>query len=465
MFCEFDKIKDDFMADANRSMVSRRDAYTPIYTAIEEYIHKHNLILSTQNRLRVSAVIGMFTYDIFCHDCVEHATELTNILAELDGYVQLNTILPWRRLVIISRCVPIATVHGLPQIANCNNIASAFEIAVVPGRFRSMLQFASSVELIEVYRRLYSLSTNAEWPDLVDIAATMHDASTYAGGSRNRKSKHKLKPGDGNTINDRDKQKSKKDKKDKTKSKKDKHKSKKDKKDKHRDKQKSKKNKHDIARGPIVHKKNKHDKHRELTTKVLDLLAHYVIYIGETAKAILTNKSPGRVKGICTVPCKVIVSTLRESIGALIAVKKTQADVPYDPRMFRYILTMGKIPIAELYNCATYDPIPVIRSSTYMLGNTYVLMRFALIDLYTCRYLQCAGRLSEDTYAGIVKKLTSELRCFRDVGGAFTTDYVGTYVALSVYTKKHQTKIRRYTPRVYKTQNGEYRSAKFDSRQ
>ena len=417
MFANFDKIGDEVMADCDKSVITRRIPYTAIYTAIEEYINKHRLIVSMQGRLLKSMAAGMFVYDVFCQDCTKTANALANILSELSGYVEMSTKLARQKLIITIRCVLVATFYALPNVIQGPAIAISeiFTTTNLPGRFCSMLHFSNEIELIEVYHRLYCLHSSADWPDLAARELDMYATITHKRGGRRKQYRGQ----------------------------------------------------HSKVQEAGTKTEKKHIGIAEYIATAMHSLAGMAIYIGETAKALLSNKTVTRLQGITWHPIAVAMTTLNGVFGRELSVKKCTIDAPFDVRLRRYTVSIGKHVLIELYNSAKYEPIPVVRFREFMIGNAYVLLRFVLLEMYLIKFLHAVNRLHSVTADALRLKLLSMLLLFRDAPGILTTDYVGTYTPLSVYEKKQQAavKIKRYVPRLYKLQNGIYRLLKSDSRQ
>ena len=422
MFNNFEKIRTTLMAECDQSVVSRRIPYMAIYTIIEEYIRTNQLIVSTRGRMLKSLAVGMFVYDIFCQNCEKNANELANTLAELDEYVEMSTKLPRQKITITIRCVTVVTLYSLPAISRgpAIGVSAIFSTTTQPGRFCNMLHFSNEIELIEVYHMLYCLHNVADWADLAELEMDMYATISHKIGGKQRNRIAKLKRPLLSTQ----------------------------------------------TTGHAGTRPGKSVDIAEYIATAMHTLSPMVIFISETAKALLTNKSVIRLQCITWQSPKIIMANLNAVFGRELGIKKCKIDAPFDVRLCRYTVHIGKHVLADIYNSARYEPVPVVRYQGHAIGNIYVLLRFTLLDMYLVKFLQASDRIHAETATAIRRKLLSMLLLFRDAGGAATDDYVGTYVPLSVYEKKKQaaTKVKRYVPRLYKSQNGTYRTFKFDSR-
>lgn len=409
------------MAECDQSVVSRRIPYMAIYTTIEEYIKANHLIVSIRGRMLKSLAVGMFVYDIFCQNCEKNANELANILAEFDKYVELSTKLTRQKLTITIRCVTVVTLYNLPTISRgpAVGVSAIFSTTTQPGRFCDMLHFSNEIELIEVYHMLYGLHTVSDWADLAELEMDMYATISHKIGGKHRKHNAKPNPTPGRHLS-------------------------------------SKHMKSHTSKSIGI---------AEYIATAMHTLSPMVIFITETAKALLTNKPVARLQCITWQSPKIIMANLNAVFGRELGVKKCTIDAPFDLRLRRYSIYIGKHVLADIYNSARYEPVPVVRYQGHAIGNIYVLLRFTLLEMYLVKFLHASERIHAETANAIRHKLLSMLLLFRDAGGAATDDYVGTYVPLSVYEKKKQaeTKVKRYVPRLYKSQNGTYRTLKFDS--
>jgi hypothetical protein len=145
-------------------------------------------------------------------------------------------------------------------------------------------------------------------------------------------------------------------------------------------------------------------------------------------------------------------------MGARYTLKNSAMSIPYDNRLQRLVIVYDKSIVGEVYNCAKYEQIPVVRHNGKIVGTQYVLLRFAFIELFLLRLLVSIGALPKQSADHLRTNTLRNIFKFRDAGGNFTTDYVGVYADFQLHCRKVQQKshISRYEPEIYKHINGHY---------
>lgn len=396
MFANFSKIRSHIIADCERYVILRRALKDNIYTATEKYIAENHIIASSQQQLTADPVIRPYIYDLFTQNCVQHAMRLANILAEFTPYIQVTTVLPYKLIRISVDCVTIATFHGLPNIEK-TTAAEAFSLVPIKLRYVDAMTFSPEIELIEIYHRLYSITTAADWAILSAIEPAMLDNISFIDGGFMQK-KHK------------------------------------------------------------PHGRNKtHDNHH-IIEKLFKVLVPFSIFIGASAMHILYNKQHTRVQCISTTGITKLTKLITQTMGARCSVKQTNVTIPYDTRVQRLIIVCDRSIVGEVYNCAKYEPIPVVRHNGHIVGTQYVLLRFSFIELFLLQLLVAIGALPKHAADNIRATTLRNILKFREFGGNFTTDYVGVYADFQLHCRKvrQNSHISRYEPAIYKHIHGAY---------
>ena len=396
MFANFTKIRPNIIADCETYVLRRRARIANIYQAVEAYIAANNIIVSTQMQLTTDSIVRPYIYDLFTTKCIHHAMGMANIIAEHTPYVQVATILPHRLIRITADCVLIATFRNLPGMDKSPD-ADAFALVPVKLQYVDAQAFAPEIELIEIYHRLYTIQGVADWPVLSGISAAMLDTISFI---------------DGGFI----------------------------------------KKKHKGNRGP-------HESHQaDSITKLFAVLEPFSIFIGTSAMHILYNKHHTRVQCIATIGLTKIIKLITQTMGARYTLKNSAMSIPYDNRLQRLVIVHDKSIVGEVYNCAKYEQIPVVRHNGKIVGTQYVLLRFAFIELFLLRLLVSIGALPKQSADHLRANTLRNIFKFRDAGGNFTTDYVGIYADFQLHCRKvrQQSHISRYEPAIYNHINGHY---------
>ena len=173
---------------------------------------------------------------------------------------------------------------------------------------------------------------------------------------------------------------------------------------------------------------------------------------------ILYNKQHTRVQCISATGITKLTKLITQTMGARCSVKQTNVTIPYDTRVQRLVVVCDKSIVGEVYNCAKYEPIPVVRHNGHIVGTQYVLLRFSFIELFLLRLLVAIGALPKHAADNIRATTLRNILKFREFGGNFTTDYVGVYADFQLHCRKVQqnSHISRYEPAIYKHIHGAY---------
>jgi hypothetical protein len=404
MLSNFDTVRPKMVADCEYYVIKRRSNNAALYQIVEEYIAANNLIVSTQYRRTTEPILQPFVYDLYTDNCKHHAITLANKISVHFKYTQVSVTLPTKLIRISVDCVTVVSFYNLMAIsAEYKHI-----YGLVPIKLSHIDAFAfpAEIELIEIYRRMYNLSNVADWPALCRVEASLYDDISFISGGFLKQKKQKKQK-----YNPKNKQ--------------------------------------------------KDTSNRDIIAKLTGILAPSSIFIGFSAMHMLHGKNHSRIQCITTTGLTKLARTIKEIVGRKYTLKKSDASAPYDYRLERLLVLYKKQILAEIYNSAKYEPIPVIRHAGYIIGAKYVLLRFAMLELYLFRVLCSIGALSEPSANALRGNILAQILKFAECGGAFTTDYIGTHKDFQLYCRKTQQEmhVRRYEPRIHLHQHGAYMTA------
>lgn len=431
--------KDNFLAnvleDARRSDHLKSPHMEPIYKIIESYVIEH--------RLHISNEPGGTTrqYRVFGARIFFHANDLSGAIAEVIPYVRMNTIVREKEFDIQIDGARVVHLYNIDPtfakiISPCGAVADATEPIKIP----------AEVELVDVYHRLYSPNHHSSWETLYDyecdlwrqFSATRNKILECAGSGNNVSLARNA------DIKNSD----------------------------HHPRERSRsrsRGKHKV-RGGIS------DAHLPLVTKWLESQREYAI-VGNFA---LTCMNGGKCP--TTGAVQIIVNDVKRAIDSLSAelskfIPKASVEtrvydlqLPTDYRIKKHVVLarVGRdvYYIANLFNCASFELIPVVHIGGLNVASSEVILRFLFIELWFVRVVREFGKLGDGEYSELVDTLFENIDTVHKSWGergplVAQPMYIGTYID-EVIGKKTEDMVAPYFPAQYKRENGAYRSLRGD---
>jgi hypothetical protein len=411
-------------------IVQERERYAKIYEAIETYTQEHQLILG--GTLGVNTLIGKpkglddYYYELYTEHPFVAANNMCNDIAAVADrmIVRMQTAIPYGKYNIMADGRNMISVYGLES-----------GITKVIGPVESdMLLLPPEIQLINIYRTLYSPNKADEWE------TALHDENALF----DQMIKSADKFGGGHNTSDLRK---------------------------HRDNLQ-----HSILKNFVNN--NKH----------CVLLGEHALYMNDPDSYKLESPI---VQIISARPVSEDVAVITKlSPGYPVTHNTKELKILQDFRLTRTIIRVGDRDSGEqkevmyVYNAAHYDLIPynryVVKDGFIQVGNPFVLLRFLLIDFWIIRLIHAAGKM-DDNYKNMrlqsirnkVLMLRSQLSSgdVTTINELHTSDrsririfqdknYIGKYENEDIAQKeasKNAKKYPYYYPQEYYRKNNEYR--------
>ena len=97
-------------------------------------------------------------YTIYCTDGLYHANRLSNELAKITKFVEMQTNVPYRKFTIFANGYPICTVFSMGFFRNDK------VIDIIRNKNNNFIP--KELELIQAYHKLYDITKHDEWDEL-----------------------------------------------------------------------------------------------------------------------------------------------------------------------------------------------------------------------------------------------------------------------------------------------------------
>lgn len=149
---------DSVHGDAVEVIREDRARYTTVYESIIAFIKRESLIVSDAAKLigRVDPIA--FGFQIYSQSPLEHAKQLTDILAKLSKFVKMRAVTV-EEFVIEYDTRVMATLHQIPHKSR------AIKDIIMPIELDGVLYMPVELELIDTYRQLTSLEDFAKYEE------------------------------------------------------------------------------------------------------------------------------------------------------------------------------------------------------------------------------------------------------------------------------------------------------------
>lgn len=398
-------------------IVEDRKKYTGCYEVIEKFIANHRVVVGGSLAQTIASKLPRgihdYEYELYCPNCRVAANNLVNELSMVmstlypEKICSMRSVIPHVKYVLYVDYRPMVTFNELAEE----------DVAMCSRDIGNKLVLLPELLLIDIYRGLYLPSRTRLWEQYADI--------------ENRIFKY-LK-----SIND-----------------------------------------FGNKSGGIESDFSLSMRKKFLEFILEDKCANNdeVCVVGVFAILISKGINPGQDSGplqLIAAKAHAFIKEVMQAIANLFPEMYMQKKVIYkyskmwilgDYRIKRYVLKIAGREVMYIYNSAKYDLIPVVKIRGINVGNSLVLMRYNLIELWVLKSVASKGIVDSSFYEKRKKIYISNYLGLRHSlhSSPYTTDYIGTSLEDNMATKIHLSKgIRRegdYYPNAYLAEHGIYRS-------
>jgi hypothetical protein len=393
-----------------------------LYELIEKYCQEHpELIVSNIAKLlnKEVKIETDWEFNIYCENPYKYAISLTNLIStDIDKWVKMNTIITHQEFTIEYDLRRMISIYSL-EIGKHNKLNDIIN----PVTIQNINYMSPEIELIDIYKKLYSPDMYGQWKALLDIELNLFDLvknrSETLGGAE--------------IIN----------------------------------KPIKRRKKYNIENFKLIILK-------EYCTKPhVVLLGHWAM---NTAKSVEYTKdveihveklqviSNSTLKDIEYIKKIIRVETGHEDL--LITHKIHSLHLPKDFRIKRCTLYLSshelkEVPFMDIFNSTEFELIPyynlnltdcifgVSHPKSIKIANSYVLLRYIMIDLWILRVINKIGQINKESLLHKIRSLFSlileikkaDISIFKNV---FGIDYIGTNIDYVTAKKLEQLKSKHY---------------------
>lgn len=405
----------------------------PVYKIIESYVIKHNLHISNEPGATTRQ------YRVFGARIFFHANNLSGVIADVIPYVRMNTIVREKEFDI--------QIDGA-RVVHLYNIDPTFAKIISPcgpNHVSGPIKIPAEVELVDVYHRLYSPNHHSAWEMLYDYESelwkkftTNRDGILECVSLNQTQNDHPEGRNEDHHMQSHSRS---------------------------RSRSRSRSHNKQLTHGGIS------DAHVSLVTTWLESQREYAI-VGNFALTCMNG-------GVCptTGAVQIIVNNVKRAIDSLsaelskfipkasIETRVYDLQLPTDYRIKKHVVLVrvGKniYYIANMFNCASFELIPMIRIGGLNVASSGVILRFLFIELWFVRVVREFGKLENNEYTELVTTLFENIdtihKSWNENGKLITQPmYIGTYID-EMISKKTEDMIPPYFPTQYKRENGVYR--------
>lgn len=415
-----------------------RMRYEKVYETTEEYCKDNKIILSDINVLMKSDDKS-YSYELYCENAYKHAVHLANNIHNKVGqWVKLRTVVTHQEFIIEYDMRPIITIYGIETRRGIDTYN-----LLNPKKVGDLHYMPSSIELIEIYHKLYNPVHADDWEDLVEQEEVLfNDVIKKSGGGKERF--------DGRLLYD------------------------------------------DIQRL----------KYLVLTEFCGKFVKNYVV-IGHWGFDIFTANSedksirgsPEKLQVITSMSIENSIEDITRFLSlytnAKITHKKQDLHIPNDFRTMRYTVYLG-VPgkdgkvtnraFMDVFDCGTFELIPYVslsvdteknekfqaiskskltkskfgraeptfKSGIYVrIGNPFVLLRFLFIDMWIIKIIHAMGFINDDQLEQKIrgiKTVAKKIRNSKLMEETFGLDHVGVHKDYNISKKQDNLKKKMHPP-------------------
>jgi hypothetical protein len=480
-------VKSGFVQDlqnkAKEIIKEDRDSFNPVWNVIEQYTKQNQLIISDKFVLtkQQDSLYSLYekAYKIYTDQPFKHANNLTNLIHKetKNKYIRLKTIYEHEELAIEYNLRIVCTVHKLQS-----NIVSI----VHPEKHEGQLYLSPEIELIDIYRDLYTLNNPQAAikfeSALFEIVEKRKEEGILGRGSckenqkdlvegikvalvkdwlynMNKKSKPLVMNLNSESIEEsNDDSIEKIEDEDKLGG---------------RDKRERPKHHKDRYKDRIYNSDSESDNESDAgdaETKYI-LIGSWVMNWYKLGEQICTNTEKVQIVGNTTPDqlkheLQAYISQINANVQ--ISYKTQELHIPKDFRTTRYTYyirfqqergTVEK-PFLDFFNSASFELVPYHLHNDIRCGHKYFVLRFLFIDLWVIRIIRKLGVLNADILDKKLNYLWSVILYFRNLVSTDTPEFIGTYRDFAVDKKLNTVGVKvpyPYYPEMYFEDNKKYR--------
>jgi hypothetical protein len=421
--------------DAAKAILDDRKKFSDLYNIIDTYCKNHSELIISDAKMLLDKVdnLAFKTYDIYCENPFMHATVLTNeIYTKVGKWVQMTTIIIHQELQIWYDTRLIATIYKLIKGKEID-----LENLINPIKIYGINYMSPEIEIIDIYKRLYLPNYASEWLNLLEVESFMEDLV---------KQRSEILGGDSICGNIARRQKT--------------------------DMEDLKL----LLYNNFIISQPPHDNNRIL-------IGHWAI---NTAKAIhYSSLVESHVEKLQIISSnaendiKEVKKIIEKHTDLAITHKQHILHLPKDFRIKRYTLYLSsysqkEIPFMDIFNSAEFELIPFNTlklnaehskiPGDINIGNPYVLLRFAIIDIWILRVISKIGNITQKCLLAKLRSLYELINIvkhdkIKELQMAFGTHYIGTnidYESAKKIEKLQYKMIPPYIP-ILAQKQGKYR--------
>lgn len=368
---------------ALKTIKKDRNKYESIYEAIENYCSSEDLtekliISYIPELLNIDEPLGQTTYHIYCENPYRHAIALANEIHQADKeygkYTKMQTKVTHQEFVIHCDFRTIVYIYGLEKYKNVHLDNLIVPIEKKSSRGYKLNYMSPEIEIINLYRKLYSPAHFDEWEDLLVYEDKLYEqidkriTSGILGGN---------------------------------------------------DCKLRRQNELEALKLSFVMDFLPNEDNYVLIGSWALTLAETGIKGGEFTERLKKNNLLDKVQIISQYSIENDIYKLKNFLKTCtkfdIIYREQELRIPIDFRIKRYTVYIqfptregiSEKPIIDIFNSASFELIPYTMSQRFIerktirypknvkLGNMYVLMRFLMIDLWTIRFIYRLGILNK----------------------------------------------------------------------
>lgn len=458
--------------EVDEKIIQERKQYDTYYSSIDEYVStytiKENCVM-IGGRIGIDLLlekkrgIGDFTYDLYSENAFIHANNLCNFL-EIhnlkDDIIFLKTVIPSIKYTIFINMRPIVFIYTIS--INSFKLIAPIKVKTFDKKY-SVLVLSPEIQLIDIYRILYSPQRVDEWKDI------LVDERRLFKFLHQRIYSQEIKGGDENESKNEENESEKE----------------------------NEENENENESKNIEITLNDRKKIQFLLMKYFVSNNPHIVLIGEHAFKIISKNNESLLTMIIQVisendpeiDLKEIEKIIHKDFPSFPLSKLTrELHIMQDFRIRRTTIKISSKEIMYIYNAAHYDLIPFNNIYHNMmkiqLGNIFVILRFLLLDFWMIRWILESGSINELYAKQRLQSILNKLLFLRkqiqksfkkfsinpilfDGKGLlkiFTSnpkEYLGIYedevISQKIMIKQLPKKFYDYYPREYKSKNNNYR--------
>jgi hypothetical protein len=331
---------DAMSPDITARITHNRTQYEPARQKVFAYCADKSLIVSDIRTLLSDSDPLDAQIHVYCDAPVQHARAITDALYTMSRWVKMGTTTTGEEMVIYFDTIPLVYVTAIKK-----HRSISLQDLIAPVDIDGVSYMSPEIELIDLYRILYTPNMECEWEKSVlqekKLMTMVHDRvdNKILGGKKKK-------------CNDCS--------------------------------------------------QNRSAGIDQMRIAVLEgpCQSEQYVVVGHWAVALAKGDTPPQDKlqiicGDVELAIKCIMDTLQQHTRFAVTFTQQNLHIPKDFRTRRYTLyiqypsltggTPMKKPFMDVFNSAEFELIPYAKVGKYMLGSPYVLLRFFMIDLWIVR--------------------------------------------------------------------------------